>query len=56
MKNSKKLKRGTLKTIKGGYIPMGCIEWDGRNRCCRSWELDYCNNPSCPDAPPSFCN
>lgn len=55
MKNLRKLERVTLKTIKGGYIPMGCIEWDGRNRCCIAWEAEYCHNPNCPDAPPPFC-
>ncbi|MDR6920659.1 MULTISPECIES: bacteriocin-like protein [Chryseobacterium] len=55
MKNLKKLNRGELRTIKGGIIPLGCNRWDGRNRCCREWAPDYCNQPTCPDAPPPFC-
>jgi len=55
MKNLKKLNRGELRTIKGGIIPIGCNSWDGRNRCCREWAPDYCNQPTCPDAPPPFC-
>lgn len=55
MKNLKKLERRELKTIKGGIIPLGCLRWDGRNRCCREWEPDFCHNATCPDAPPPFC-
>lgn len=47
--NMKKLKKGELKTIKGGIIPIGCINWDPRKRCCRSWDDDHMNNPVCPE-------
>nr|WP_315029524.1 hypothetical protein [uncultured Chryseobacterium sp.] len=52
MKNLKKLTTQRLKAIKGGIIPIGCISWDGRNRCCRQWDAENWNNPTCADAPP----
>lgn len=55
MKNLKKLKKSDLKTIKGGIVPVGCLNWDPKARCCRSWEADYCSNATCPDSPPPAC-
>lgn len=55
MKNLKRLQRAQLKTVKGGDIPIGCDTWDGGKRCCREWQAEYCNSPTCPDAPPPFC-
>ncbi|AZA90443.1 hypothetical protein EG343_07330 [Chryseobacterium nakagawai] len=55
MKNLKKLQRAELKIVKGGDIPIGCDTWDAGKRCCREWQTEYCNSPTCPDAPPPFC-
>ncbi|HBV14650.1 hypothetical protein [Chryseobacterium carnipullorum] len=52
--NMRKLKKGELKTIKGGIVPIGCNSWDPRKRCCRSWDSEHSSNPTCEDAPPPF--
>ncbi|MCJ7932777.1 MAG: hypothetical protein MUW56_03870 [Chryseobacterium sp.] len=47
----KKLKKGELKTIKGGNIPpvpIGCNSWDFKAGCCREWDSDHWDNPTCP--------
>lgn len=55
MKNLKKIKRGELKTIKGGRPPLGCNSWNPVAMCCRSWAPDYCGQTTCPDSPPPLC-
>lgn len=55
MKNLKKIKRGELKTIKGGRPPLGCNNWNPAAMCCRSWAPDYCGQITCPDSPPPLC-
>ncbi|WPO81801.1 hypothetical protein SD427_13600 [Chryseobacterium sp. JJR-5R] len=48
MKNLRNLNRSALKTIRGGAAPLGCNNWDPRARCCRAWDAEYQNNPTCP--------
>ncbi|REC59870.1 hypothetical protein DRF65_23440 [Chryseobacterium pennae] len=50
MKNLRKLEKKDLKTIHGGNIPVvpiGCNNWDARARCCREWDWEHSNNPTC---------
>jgi len=47
MKNLKKLKKSDLKTIKGGIVPIGCLNWNPKLRCCRTWDEEHYNNPVC---------
>ncbi|MDN3691927.1 hypothetical protein QWZ06_06500 [Chryseobacterium tructae] len=51
MKNLRKLEKKVLKTIKGGGyipdIPLGCIEWDFKSRCCLEWDWQYPDNRTC---------
>ncbi|MFP3592779.1 hypothetical protein SB689_12520 [Chryseobacterium sp. SIMBA_038] len=42
------MNKSELKTIKGGSVPLGCISWDPRARCCRSWDDENQNKPTCP--------
>ncbi|WP_156062464.1 bacteriocin-like protein [Chryseobacterium ginsenosidimutans] len=48
MKNLKKLKKSELKTIKGGSAPLGCNNWNPAARCCRVWDAEHQDNPTCP--------
>jgi hypothetical protein len=48
MKNLKKLKRTELNTILGGVVPVGCSNWNPRERCCRAWDDGYQDKPTCP--------
>ncbi|MDN3691926.1 hypothetical protein QWZ06_06495 [Chryseobacterium tructae] len=51
MKNLKKLRKGELKTIQGGNIPVvpiGCNLWDERARCCKEWDWGHSDKPTCP--------
>ncbi|MDV7698157.1 hypothetical protein N6B72_14610 [Chryseobacterium soli] len=45
--NMKKLKKGELKTIKGGIAPIGCNNWNPLLRCCRAWDEEHQSNPTC---------
>lgn len=48
--NMKKLSKSELKAMNGGHpppIPIGCNNWDQKNRCCREWDYDHWDNPTC---------
>ena len=48
--NFKKLNKRELKTIQGGNIPVvpiGCNSWDFKARCCRDWDWEHSENPTC---------
>jgi hypothetical protein len=45
--NMKKLKKGELETIKGGIIPIGCNNWNPVGRCCRAWDEEHQDKPTC---------
>ncbi|WES99868.1 bacteriocin [Chryseobacterium arthrosphaerae] len=46
----KKLNKRELKSIQGGNIPVvpiGCNSWDFKARCCREWDWEHSENPTC---------